>query len=151
MSKEKEAKRGRGRPTKLSPETREKLVEVIEAGNYYSVACQASGISYHTFLRWMERGEDGEVNFCDFCNAIKKAEATAETRLVAEIQKDDSWQSKAWMLERKHPDRWGRKERVEHTGTQGQPMELRIDAMTPEQRQQRLRELERKRREIEDD
>ena len=38
-----------GRPTKLTPERQNRLVEAIQAGNYYKVACAAAGIDYSTF------------------------------------------------------------------------------------------------------
>ena len=67
--------------------------------------------------------------YFEFFEAIKKAEAQAEARNVAVIQTAarDSWQAAAWWLERKYPQEWGKKERHEHVGKDGEPIELDID------------------------
>lgn len=45
--------------------------------------------------------------------AVKNASAVAESRAILTILADDSWQSKAWYLERRFTERWGRKDRLE--------------------------------------
>lgn len=68
----------RGRPCKLTPELQKRLCDAIAAGNYYEAACGYAGIDYTTFRRWMERGEKAtRGKFCDFCQAVRKAEADA--------------------------------------------------------------------------
>jgi hypothetical protein len=54
----------------------------------------------------------------EYFEAITKALAESETALVAHINRagDKSWQAHAWLLERRFPERWGRKDRLEHTG-----------------------------------
>jgi hypothetical protein len=67
----------------------------------------------------------GEVSFLSFASAIKRAEAEAESRYVGIIFQASSvkaefkgqWTAAAWWLERHHPERWGRKERIEATQT----------------------------------
>ena len=39
--------------------------------------------------------------------------AVAESRAIQTILADDSWQSKAWFLERRFPERWRRKDRLD--------------------------------------
>jgi hypothetical protein len=57
----------------------------------------------------LERGKKEEEPYTGFLDAIEKAQACAEQDLLAAIKKDTSWQSKAWILERKFPKKWGRK------------------------------------------
>jgi len=104
----------RGRPSKLTEEVKDKLVKAIGQGNYYEAACAYAGIDYSTFRNWMNKGEeenDGE--YFDFFEAIKKAESAAELRLVQEWQKHipNSWQAIATFMERRYPDRWGKRDR----------------------------------------
>jgi transposase len=104
-----------GRPSKLTPELTKKLCDAIKAGNYYDTACQYVGIDYSTFRRWMNRGDKAKTGeFYDFCNAIKKAEAEAEYRMVALWQQQvaDDWKASRDFLERRYPDKWGRKQEV---------------------------------------
>lgn len=94
-------------------------------GNYQETAATYAGIAVGTFYRWMEMGlNQKEGKYREFYDAVKKAESDAEVRDIALIEKDESWQSKAWRLERKHFERWGRKEHFEHTGPIGGPLEI---------------------------
>ncbi len=105
-----------GRPTKLNDEVTDKLVKAIAQGNYYEAACAYAGIDYRTFRNWMTEGEqakDGE--YFQFFHTIKKAEAHAELKMVQEWQKHtpNNWQAIATFMERRYPDRWGRRDRTQ--------------------------------------
>jgi|DEB0MinimDraft_4_1074332.scaffolds.fasta_scaffold01490_6 transposase len=115
-----------GRKSLLTPERQERIVNAIKAGNYSFVAAQLGGIGERTFYSWMERGEKGEEPYAQFMQAVKEAETHAEARNIALVQRhaQSSWQAAAWYLERKAPDRWGRRERIEHTGASGGPITL---------------------------
>lgn len=106
-----------GRPTKLTPELLEKISGYVEAGNFVDIACQACGINRSTYYRWKNRGETNNKGiYHDFCNTIKKAEAVGEVSHVEKIREGKSgWQSSAWWLERRFPDRWGKVDRVDLT------------------------------------
>lgn len=107
-----------GRPSKLTPELQERIVQAIRAGNYVATAVAYAGISQSTFYRWMERGKRQRGGrFREFWEAIARAEAEAEVRNVALIQKEAQKNAvhAEWWLERRFPDRWGRREiAVEH-------------------------------------
>ena len=118
-----------GRRTKLTPETQEKIITAIRAGNYANVAAQYAGIHESTFYDWIVRGEAAKGGiYAEFAEAVKKAEADAEARHVLNITNASKkeWTASAWYLERKHSDRWGRKERREITGPGGKPVELSL-------------------------
>ena len=112
-----------GRPTKLTPELQAKIVEAIAAGNYIETAAAYAGVNKTTLYDWMKRGgRTGKGIYHEFSNAVARALAQAEMRDVLIIGQaaKDNWQAAAWRLERKFPDRWGRKDRisaqVEHSG-----------------------------------
>ncbi len=113
----------KGRRTKLTPEVQQKIVGAIAAGNYYEVACAIAGISHTTFYNWLEKGRQGKKPYVDFLEAVKKAEAANEAKRLQTITKaaETDWKANAWYLERRYPERWGRKERVyaemAHSGT----------------------------------
>lgn len=96
----------------FTPETREKIVNALRAGNYRVAACKFAGISDETFRRWFNAGKRGEPGYVDFVEQVKQAEAQAEASLVATIRKaaGDHWQAAAWLLERKYVTRWGRRD-----------------------------------------
>jgi len=98
-------KRGPGRPTKYTPETVTAIINAIMDGNYKAVAARIAGVSRDTLYEW-------ESRYPEFSDAIKNAEAVGEAEHVARIKRGPmQWQSSAWFLERKYPDRWGKRER----------------------------------------
>jgi hypothetical protein len=113
----KQSKRPVGRPTKLTPQVQKRICAAIKAGNYASVAARAAGITEATFHNWMKAGEGQESGeFFEFFEAVKKAEAEREVTLVKFVKLNalNNWQAAMTMLERLHPDRWGRRDRTTH-------------------------------------
>lgn len=95
-----------GRPTKRTPATEKKILKALKDGNVRSTAAALAGISKETFYNWL-------AEFPDFSDAIKKAEAEAESVRVARIRKagdEGTWQADAWWLERRRHEAWGRKD-----------------------------------------
>lgn len=131
-TKRKAKKRGRpkqptGRPCQLTPEMQDEICKYIRAGNYIETAAKLVGLSKVTIYDWLNRGNrTNEKKFVSFLNAVKKAEGEAEARDVALIGRAamEQWQAAAWRLERKHYHRWGRKQMVEHSGPDGQPVKV---------------------------
>lgn len=124
-----------GRQCKLTPETQQKIVNAIAEGNYLETAAALGGISCTTFFRWLQEGEQAAAGAKrDFWEAVKKAEAEAEALRVSRINKagrDGNWQADAWYLERRYPDRWGKRVQ-EVTGKDGGPLEYvqRVQELT---------------------
>ena len=118
-----------GRPTKLTPEVQTVIVNAILAGNYMDVAAASAGVSKTTLMLWLRNGARAEGGIQkEFSHACEKALAEAEVRDVAMIARAGmtEWQAIAWRLERRHPDRWGRKERHEVTGAGGGPVQIQV-------------------------
>ena len=111
-----------GRPTKYTTELGEQIVNLVRAGNYVETAANASGVSKNTIYDWMRKGARGDKRYTTFSDAINKAMAQSEMWDLAQIAKASaggSWQASAWRLERKHPERYGRKDKHEHSGPDG--------------------------------
>ena len=97
------------RPSKYTAETLTRVEEALSQGATYQLASAYAGITYETFNTW--RGK-----FSEFSDAVKKAEARAAVGWLAQIERaatEGSWQAAAWKLERRYPDDWGRKERLD--------------------------------------
>ena len=97
-----------GRISKYTPDRVERIVAALRAGNTRQAACAYGSISDETFATWCRR-------YVEFLDAVKKAEADAEVRHVANIAKaatDGTWTASAWWLERRRHEDWGRKDRV---------------------------------------
>lgn len=119
-----------GRPTRLTPEVADKLVELIAAGHYNSTAARGLRIGERTLTRWLTRGRqaaeqaaDGEEvpeserDYLELHRRIEQATAEAEVRALAAITNaftsdPRNWTAAAWFLERKDPARWGKRTEV---------------------------------------
>ncbi len=100
-----------GRSTRLTPELADRIANLISTGNYDVVVCGLVGIHPSTYYNWLSKGERAKSGiYKEFFDKVKKAEAAREAKWVKDIEGDPSWQSKAWLLERRYPDRWGRRE-----------------------------------------
>lgn len=102
---------------KLTPQVEKLICDAIRAGNYQETAAAYAGISKNTFYEWLKKGrrdKTGRSVFAQFVVAVDKALADAEVRDVATIvsASAEQWQAAAWRLERKYPERWGRKSTV---------------------------------------
>lgn len=118
------------RVSKLTPELITKLTGYMARGNYFITACNASGISKKTAYEWINKGEEDIENGVeslkrDLVNALKRAEGIAEDELASMIR-ETALEKREWLpgmtfLERRHPERWGRKDRstisIEETKT----------------------------------
>jgi hypothetical protein len=103
-------KAGPGRTTELTPRIQEIICATIAAGNYFSVAAAAAGISESTLQKWRRRGRRGEEPYAALNAAIEAADRDCEIALVAKVKAaaDDDWRAAAMMLERKYPENWSR-------------------------------------------
>jgi transposase-like protein len=93
---------------KLTPGLQAKLCAALRAGAYRDSAAQANDVHPATVRRWVQQGEAGDSDYEAFARALKKAEAVAERRLLRLVRAGgEGWQSKAWIMERRWPARWG--------------------------------------------
>jgi hypothetical protein len=102
-----------GRPSKLSDEITGRICDILQAGGYTATAVNVAGVARSTFTEWMDRGDpDGTAKenapYREFRERVEQAMAEGETRNVALIARAGSkdWKAAAWLLERRHPDRW---------------------------------------------
>lgn len=135
---------GAGRPSVLTQKLINQVSQFIFAGCYIETACAACGLSKSLYYEWLKLGRNRrqllenamsetdavkvnemvtKINMIDpiyeqFSVAIEKAVVDAELRDLLRIDAaaDKSWVAAAWKLERKYPERWGRKQEVRHSG-----------------------------------
>jgi hypothetical protein len=103
---------GIGRPQAYSPEKAAKIIAAVRKGLPYKLAAAAGGVSFNTFARWRNDGSnpDGQPHFRQFLNQLREAEAEAAGRLLGLIEKSakTNWQAASWILEKRHPDLFGK-------------------------------------------
>lgn len=122
-----------GRPTKLTKKTQEKIIEFLRNGAYVETAALAAGVAKATFYNWLKEGNKEKEQKIDgiysrFLDAIDEASAKAEVADVLRITQaaqNGIWQASAWRLERKFPEKWGKSDKLEMTGKNGGPIDVR--------------------------
>lgn len=130
------------RPTKLDKNIERKILDVLKMGNYIETAAAFGGIDPSTFYRWLKRGKlhiqktiqnpqyqipEYEKRYVRFKRNVDQALAEAEIRELQIIMMaaNEDWRAAAWILERRYPDKWGKKNRHEITGQGGGALEIK--------------------------
>jgi hypothetical protein len=124
-----------GAKPKITAEVEARLLQLLQAGATKKDAVLACGISDQTLLNHEKRS-------LDFLERMKKAEAESaceKALVISKAARAGSWQAALAWLERRRPEEWGRKDRVEVTGEDRQPIKIDIKSYSPDQ----LRDLRR--------
>ncbi len=103
-----------GRPTDCTPEVIARVAEGVRLGMPFAHAARRAGIGESTFYQWKQRGDAGEQPFAEFLEAVESAKAECEAKQLQRIQRaarKGNWQASAWLLERRYPDEYGRRDR----------------------------------------
>lgn len=122
----------RGRKTRYTPETVERITDALRRGMTHKLACAAARIHVDTFYTWI-------AQYPEFSEAVKKAEADFAQKNLAIIQDaadNGSWQASAWLLERRHPEDYRQRQ---ETTLHGALSLDRIRAMSDEELAEELR------------
>src|SRR5215469_6913030 len=92
-----------GRPSKYSEELVAQLLEAIEAGATFKLACDVVGISEVIFYLWCKEKPG-------FRERVDAASGKGDLARIKKIDGhgEQSWQSLAWLLERRRPLEYGR-------------------------------------------
>jgi hypothetical protein len=104
------------RPTKLTADVSERIVQAMRAGNYPEPAARAAGISASTYYRWIARGQQEPTGvFHDFAEAVARADGEAEVHAIAVLRRamTEDWRAALAFVERRHPERWRRQQTTE--------------------------------------
>lgn len=130
---------GKGYPRKFTRATRKAILEGVASGLFPSTAAGLAGVSASALSQWLTQGRDHPETYPDkakFVLDMEQAEAVAESGMFDKIKEaadeEKDWKAAAWLLERRKPERWGRANKVEVSGPDGErlvPRELLEIAM----------------------
>lgn len=140
------AKKSAGRKTALLDVTKEQnLLDYIRIGTPVRKAVAASGVAEKTFYNWMSRGlaererqaivpnskeNPTEVIFLQFLQRVEQARAEAIAKKVAVIAKsgnEGDWRAAAWWLERQVPEDFGKTDKFEIGGANGEAIRVQVE------------------------
>lgn len=138
-----------GKRILLDDEMIDKLIQMVEAGNYINVACAAIGVHRQTYTAWRQAGErvsshldvtEQEIDPNEYpvdvlpagvephewqCYKLfwklEQSEAIAESVAVLAVRKHfpDQWTAAMTFLERRFPQRWRKQQTFEQVNVSG--------------------------------
>lgn len=122
--------------TKLTPTTRERILEALASGVPPEVAAAYAGVVKRTYQMWMAEGRAAIANangdladvleqneLAQFAIEVEEALArfivgsSAHIAAAGTERNEGEWQALAWQLERRFPHWFGRKTQTQVTGT----------------------------------
>jgi hypothetical protein len=91
----------------MTPDVEAAILKLVTLGMWPDRAAEATGVNKSS-MRWHKRRNQ------EFATAIKKAEAKAEAGYLSRILRhtEKQWTACAWILERRWPERWAKREAV---------------------------------------
>ena len=104
-----------GRPPKLTAEMIKQHCDLLIQGQAIAKAAILTGISESTIYRWLALGkkEGAEAIYVELVERVSEATECSEFELLQRMrkagEKSDHWRATAWMLERRFPEKYGKK------------------------------------------
>ena len=116
----------KGRPTKLTPETRRRILRCIRRGMPLNLAASAAGVALSSLHKWRAQKSFGDAVAnaiaCGVDSRLKKIEDASDT---------GDWRASAWLLEHCTPEHFA-KSRLELTGMNGSPLAAAVALYLPQ-------------------
>ena len=100
-----------GPKNKIGPAEEKQICAILEAGSSLSSAAKLIGVDNKTV--WNHRQASPE-----FSMRVNMSVEFGKKRLIDRIVQDETWQSAAWMLERKWGKEYGKKETIKQEITE---------------------------------
>jgi len=110
--------------------------QALRAGGSMETAAAFAGVSPATFRQWLVDGRRAEslprpqaqaISLkVDLVAVVEVAIADFKLSLTGGIFQHgrDSWQAWAWLAERRFPDEFGRRQRIDHGNAEGEPFRV---------------------------
>jgi len=111
-----------GRPIECTEAITDEICRWLAQGCSIKATCKIVGIPQETFFAWRKRGEAGDEPFASFSERITREVGAGLSARLSKVIHAGDWRADAWMLERMHPDEFGK--RTEITGKDGGPVEV---------------------------
>lgn len=131
-----------GRPPAITAEKVDKILQAVRIGVSLEAAAAHAGVPKRTLFNWLAAGrkEGAKKIYRDLADQVEAANATFEVTALARITKagEDSWQADAWRLERKFPDKYARRTKVESNVTVSAVPFIDMGRLSVEQAEQLL-------------
>lgn len=128
-------------PRKYNEALHEKMVQAVEDGNYRGTAARLCGIHETTLRDWihpvvqgrdlgMTREQMPHPEYWDLLHDLEEAEATFEQNMISRVTAaansgaPNTWQAAMTLLERKMPEKFGKRDALKIQGDAEHPLQV---------------------------
>jgi transposase len=90
-----------------------RVVKFLEEGLPYNIVAKYLGVKMTTVELWLRKGQENHnESYRKFYKLCSSAESKAQRELLKKLRQheDNDWRVPAWMLERRWPDQWGKRD-----------------------------------------
>lgn len=109
MPRKRATKRGRGRPTKLTPQLQRRVVRLLRGGAFLDHVADDIGVDESTLREWVRRGhaEPGTI-WEEFALAVRRATSIAEIEALGTLRNaaKEDWKAVEPFLRMRNPRRY---------------------------------------------
>ena len=95
-----------------TPELQVEICQLVAAGAPLPLACPAAGISWRTVEQWLSEGYRDRQPYAGFVLAVERARANhavGSAMRLTKAGKRGAWQADLAVMERRHPEYYGRR------------------------------------------
>lgn len=119
---------------KFTPSVRNKILSALAGNHFMQTATALAGIESKRVYVWLRRGARDaragiDSEYATFAADVERAMATGEGKMLKKIvdsaERGDTGDAK-WILERRHSDRWAKRDKVEVGGDPNQPIVVQL-------------------------
>lgn len=113
------AKTSTGRPTSLTPELQDRIIDLCKVGVDKSSICDALDLSEHTLRYWLSRADDDIEPYRTFRARFREAENQQKVwalRILEKAANADpvkAWKAAAFILEKRWPKEFGTQSQID--------------------------------------
>ncbi len=132
--------RKKGSSPLLTAERMQSIVDHFHIGLSVKDCAEMNDIDESTFYLWLQKAQDGTEPYASFRRAVTRARATGVANLHKRVLTGGKGSSQAmFILERRFPDRYGSRQRLEHSGPDGGAIRVEAKAITQMSEEELLR------------
>lgn len=133
------AKTSTGRPTSLTPELQDRIIDLLNVGVSKMAMCEALDLSEHTLRYWLARADDDVEPYRTFRARFRTAENKRKVWALKILEKAatadpvKAWKAAAFILERRWPKEFGTSGQLDLNVNNNGPAEVDLSRLTDEE------------------
>lgn len=137
--KERPARTSTGRPTSLTPELQDRIIDLLKVGVSKGALCEALDLSEHTLRYWLSRADDDIEPYREFRTRFREAENKQKVwalRILEKAANADpvkAWKAAAFILERRWPKEFGTAGQLDVNVNNNGPAEVDLSRLSDEE------------------